>query len=141
VPTPSAYDYALIRVVPRVERQEFVNVGVVLSCPVHDFLESRIHLDPARLRALDPTLDLELIARHLRSFQVICRGGPEALAIGRLSPRERFHWLVAPRSTVIQTSPVHMGQCASPADALDHLMRTMVLPPLPRPAPPPAPSC
>jgi hypothetical protein len=141
VPTPSAYDYAVIRVVPRVERQEFVNVGVVLSCPLHDFLESRIHLDPARLRALDPTVDLELIARHLQSFQVICRGGPEALAIGRLSPRERFHWLVAPRSTVIQTSPVHMGQCASPADALDHLMRVMVLPPLPRPAPPPTPSC
>jgi hypothetical protein len=133
VPAPCSYDYAVIRVVPRVERGEFVNVGVIFSCPSRDFLEARIHLDPARLLALDATLDVEALEQHLQSIPVICTGGPPAQALGRLTPRERFHWLVAPRSAAIQVSPVHTGQCADPRATLDLLMRTMVLP---RGAPP-----
>jgi len=123
-----SYDYAVIRVVPRVEREEFINVGVIFSCPTHDFLEAQVYLDRARLQALDPSADVDAIERHLQSIPVICRGGPDAFAIGRLAPRERFHWLVAPRSTIIQTSAVHSGSCTDPALKLAQLMRTMVLP-------------
>ena len=129
MPARGSYDYAIIRVVPRVEREEFVNVGVILSCPALDFLEARIQLDAARLRALDPTLDVALIERHLASIPVVCRGGDAAGPIGALPARQRFHWLVAPRSTQIQTSPVHTGLCEEPAAALEHLLKTMVLPP------------
>jgi hypothetical protein len=129
VPARGSYDYAIIRVVPRVEREEFVNVGVILSCPAMDFLEARIHLEPTRLRALDPSLDIALIERHLASIPVVCRGGAEAGPIGALPARQRFHWLVAPRSTQIQTSPVHTGLCEGPAAALERLLKTMVLPP------------
>lgn len=124
----SPYDYAIVRVVPRVERQEFVNVGVILSCPARQFLEARIELDEARLLALYPTLDLEAIRANLASIPMICIGGPHAGTIGQLSQRERFHWLVAPRSTIIQTSPVHLGRCQEPAAALQHLLDTMVRP-------------
>jgi hypothetical protein len=129
VPALCSYDYAVIRIVPRVEREEFVNVGVILSCPARDFLDAQLSVDRARLRALDPALDLEAIAGYLQSIPVICRGGADAFAIGRLTPRERFHWLVAPRSTVIQTSAVHSGTCLDPKVQLEQLMRTMVLPP------------
>lgn len=120
------YDYAIVRVVPRVERGEFVNAGVIVSCPARDFLEARIELDEQRVRALDGNADIEMIRRNLASITAICRGGAQAGPIGTLSPRERFHWLVAPRSTVIQTSPVHLGRCSDPAAALEHLMKTMV---------------
>jgi hypothetical protein len=120
------YDYAVIRVVPRVEREEFVNVGVVLSCPPRGFLEARIEFDPGRLLALDPGLDMETIRAHLAAIPVICAGGPEAGAIGMLSQRERFHWLTAPRSAVIQFSPVHTGRCAAPDAVLARLLETMV---------------
>ncbi|MEO8754563.1 MAG: DUF3037 domain-containing protein [Casimicrobiaceae bacterium] len=126
MPNPSAYDYAVIRVVPRVEREEFVNAGVVVSCPERNFLEARIALDPARVAALDPTLDIESIRAHLAAIALICRGGEAAGPIGRLTPRERFHWLVAPRSAVIQLSPAHTGQCADPDALLARLMATMV---------------
>jgi hypothetical protein len=121
-----AYDYALIRVVPRVERGEFVNVGVVLSCKGGRFLEARIELDEARLRALDPGVDLETVRGHLAAFAAICAGGADAGPIGRLPARERFHWLVAPRSTMIQTSPVHSGRCAENAAMLERLLDTTV---------------
>ena len=121
-----SYDYAVIRVVPRVERGEFVNVGVILSCPTRDFLEARIELDESRLRALDPMLDLAAVRAHLAPIPLICRGGAEAGPIGRLPPRERFHWLTAPRSTIIQTSAAHAGRAADPAAALERLMDTMV---------------
>ena len=124
--TPSSYDYAIVRVVPRVEREEFINAGVILSCPAQDFLAARIELDERRLLALDPTVDLETVRANLASIPVVCAGGPAAGPIGKLSARERFHWLVAPRSTIIQTSPVHSGRCQDPAAALDHLVRTMV---------------
>jgi hypothetical protein len=130
VPTPHGYDYAVIRVVPRVEREEFANVGVILSCPSLDFLEARLHVDRARLAALDPTLDLDQVEQYLGVIPVICRGDAAAGPIGRLTQRQRFHWLVAPRSTVIQTSAVHGGLCAGdPAAVLAHLMQRMVLPP------------
>ena len=122
----ATYDYALIRVVPRVERGEFVNVGVVLSGKASGFLEARIELDEARLRALHPALDIDAIGGHLAAFAAICAGGSAAGPIGELSPRERFHWLTAPRSTVIQTSPVHTGRCADPSTMIERLLDSMV---------------
>lgn len=123
------YDYAAVRVVPKVEREEFVNVGVIVSCPARGFLEARIELDEQRLLALDPTLDIGSIRAHLATIPTICAGGPAAGPIGQLAQRERFHWLVAPRSTIIQTSPVHSGRCENPSAVLDHLLDAMVRPP------------
>ena len=120
------YDYAIIRVVPRVERGEMINVGVVLSCPAVEFLDAGVDVDEARLRALDETLDIEAIRAHLASIPAICRGGAEAGPIGSLPQRNRFHWLVSPRSTIIQMSPVHTGRTENPAAALEKLMDTMV---------------
>ena len=121
------YDYSVIRVAPRVDREEFINVGVILSCPDRQFLDARISLDETRLRGLFPEVDLEVIQAHLAAIPAICAGGEEAGPIGRLSQRERFHWLVAPRSTMIQPSPVHTGRCSDPAAALERLMQKMVL--------------
>jgi hypothetical protein len=126
VRTPSSYDYAIVRVVPRVEREEFINAGVILSCPAQDFLGARIELDERRLLALDPGVDIETVRANLASIPLVCAGGAAAGPIGKLTPRERFHWLVAPRSTIIQTSAVHSGRCLDPAAALDHLLKTMV---------------
>jgi Protein of unknown function (DUF3037) len=122
------YDYAIIRVVPKVEREEFVNAGVIISCPAREFLEARIELDEPRLIAIDPTLDVETIRAHLASIPIVCAGGEEAGPIGQLSQRERFRWLVSPRSTIIQTSPVHTGCCKDPAAVLERLLDTMVRP-------------
>ena len=106
-------------------REEPVNVGVIVSCPPESF-EARIELDQQRLMALDPTLDIETIRAHLATIPVICAGGDAAGVMGKVSQRERFHWLTAPRSTVIQTSPVHTGLCHDPAAVLEHLLDTMV---------------
>lgn len=125
-PAHDTYDYAVIRVVPRVEREEFVNVGAVVSCPARGFLEARIELDPSRVLALDPAADIETIRAHLEAIAVICRGGPAAGPIGALSPRERFRWLTAPRSTVIQFSAAHTGRCEDPDALLARLLETMV---------------
>ena len=122
------YDYAIIRVIPRVEREEFVNVGVIVSCPAKGFLEARLQLDEQRLRALDATLDIATVRDHLAAIPTMCAGGERAGPIGQLSQRERFHWLVAPRSTVIQISPVHTGCCKDPTAVLEHLLDTMVRP-------------
>ena len=127
------YDYAIIRVVPRVERGEFVNAGAIVSCPQQRFLEARIELDKQRLRALDSHVDMESVRAHLESITRICAGGAAAGPIGQLSQRERFHWLVAPRSALIQTSPVHTGRCGDPATLLEHLIEVMVRPPHPLP--------
>jgi DUF3037 family protein len=120
------YDYAVVRVVPRVERGEFVNAGIILSCDLERILLASIELDEAALLAIDSRADLDLVRSVLQSITVICVGGEAAGDIGKLSARERFHWLVAPRSTIVQTSPVHTGQCADPPAALNHLMQTMV---------------
>ena len=125
----NSYDYAVIRVVPRVERQEFVNAGVILWCRDQEFIETRIELDEARLRALDASIDIEAVRRDLQSFAIICAGGPDSGPIGRLPKRERFDWLVAPRSTIIQTSPVHTGRCTDPTSTMERLLDTMVRPP------------
>jgi hypothetical protein len=125
----ATYDYAIIRVIPRVEREEFVNVGVIVSCPAQGFLEARIALDEQRLLALDTTLDIATVRDHLAAIPTICAGGEQAGPIGQLSQRERFHWLVAPRSTIIQTSPVHTGCCKNHTAVLEHLLDTMVRPP------------
>jgi len=122
------YDYAIIRVVPKVEREEFINVGVIVSCPARKFLDARIELDEERLRMLDPTVDIELIRHHLDTVPAICAGGAAAGPIGQLSQRQRFYWLTAPRSAIIQSSPVHTGCCQNPADVLEHLLNTMVRP-------------
>ncbi len=126
MPARSSFDYAVIRVVPRVERGEQVNAGVILFCLEKDFLQARVEVDEPRLRALWPEIDLELVRQHLESIPKICAGSPEAGPIARLSLRERFHWLVAPRSTMIQVSPVHAGLCEPPEQALDELFRQMV---------------
>jgi hypothetical protein len=126
VPTEYTYDYAIVRIVPRVERGEQINVGVILSCVDVEFLEARIEVDPARLLALDPALDLDAIRAGLATIPAVCAGGPGAGAIGELPQRGRFRWLVSPRSTVIQMSPVHTGRTTDPAGALEHLLDTMV---------------
>jgi DUF3037 family protein len=128
VPDLCTYDYAIIRVVPKVEREEFVNVGVIVSCPAKGFLEARIELDEQRLKALDATLDIESIRPHLTSIVAICAGGENSGPIGQLSQRERFHWLTAPRSTTIQTSPVHTGHTTNPVSVLEHLLESSVRP-------------
>jgi hypothetical protein len=120
------YDYAVVRVVPRVERGEFVNAGIVLSCDVERILEAAIELDERALLAIDPHVDMEVVKSALAAILRICAGGEAAGDIGKLSARERFHWLVAPKSTIVQTSPVHTGQCADTDAALAHLMQTMV---------------
>ena len=122
----ATYDYAVIRVVPRVERAEFVNVGIILWCQDETFLEARIELDEGRLLALAPDLDIAAVRAHLATIPAICAGGDGAGPIGKLSRRERFDWLTAPRSTMIQTSPVHAGRCTDPRAAIEHLLDRMV---------------
>jgi hypothetical protein len=126
VPALSSFDYAILRVVPRVERGEFVNAGVILFCLERDFLQARVELDASRLRALWPEADIELVRQHLEAVPRICAGSPDAGPIARLSQRERFHWLVSPRSTIIQVSPVHSGLCETPERALNDLFHRMV---------------
>ncbi|HEY2397209.1 MAG TPA: DUF3037 domain-containing protein [Rudaea sp.] len=122
----ATYDYAVIRVVPRVDRAEFVNAGIIVACQDNGMLEARIELDEARLIALDPHVDLPTVRAHLATIPAICAGGAGAGSLGALSRRERFDWLTAPRSTLIQTSPVHTGRCSDATAVLDHLMQTMV---------------
>ena len=138
MPDPCTYDYAIVRVVPRVERGEFVNVGAIVSSDAAGYLAARFAVDEARLLSLDPTLDLKTVQTALDAIAAICAGGALAGALGRLSLRERFHWLVAPRSTIIQTSAVHTGRCDDLESALDHLLGRMVRPLLPA-SPPPSP--
>lgn len=120
------YDYAIVRVVPKVERGEFLNAGVILFCLVCDYLAARIELDEPRLLALSPDVDIESVRANLATVPLVCAGGEAAGPVGRLSQKERFHWLVAPRSTVVQTSPVHSGLTRNPDTLLEHLMNTMV---------------
>jgi hypothetical protein len=120
------YDYAIVRVVPRVDRGERINVGVILSCADNDFLDARIEVDEALIRAIDPAVDMDAVRSNLAVIPVVCKGGPDAGPIGALPSRGRFRWLVAPRSTVIQPSEVHTGRTADPAACLEHLMARVV---------------
>jgi Protein of unknown function (DUF3037) len=123
------FEYAILRVVPRVERGEFINAGVVLYCQEDGFLDARVYLDPDRLMALDPGADLEAVRAHLEAVRPVCAGSPEAGSVGRLPLGERFGWLVAPRSTVVQPSPVHTGLTDDPEAELERLLGRMVLQP------------
>ncbi len=120
------YDYAIVRVVPRVERGEFLNAGIIISCDVERILQARIELDDKALFALDADVDIDFVRAALASIPAICAGGSNAGPLAKLSARERFHWLVSPKSTVVQTSPVHTGQCHDCGAALEHLMNRMI---------------
>ena len=127
-PGREPFQYAVVRVVPRVERGECFNAGVVLLCRPRRFLAARVALDERRLAALAPDLEPEAVRPHLDALVRIAAGDPDAGPIAHLSPGERFHWLVAPSSTIIQPSPVHTGLCDDPAAMLDHLFETLVAP-------------
>jgi hypothetical protein len=121
-----SFNYAVVRVVPHIEREEFMNVGVILSCQATNFLDAAFEVDASRLAAFAPGLDAGELQAHLEAIRLICEGGKNGGAIGRLPRRARFDWLVAPRSTIVQTSAVHAGLCADPRLALNHLLRKMV---------------
>jgi hypothetical protein len=126
VPETASFDYAILRVVPRVERQEFINAGVVVFCRERRYLDARIHLDENRLRALWPATDVELVRQHLEAVPLICAGDPSGGPIARLSQSERFLWLSAPRSTILQPSPVHTGVLEQTEGLLDRLARQVL---------------
>ncbi len=123
MPEPCSYDYAVIRVVPDVTRQEFINAGIILFCRTRRFLAAQVQLDAQRLRALAPAIDLDAVQRQLDLLPAICAGeGP----VGGLGQAEAFHWIVAPHSTVIQCSPVHSGITHDPAGEMARLMASLV---------------
>lgn len=126
MPATSSYDYAIIRVVPFVERGECINIGVIVFCRTQRFLDMLVHFDEQRLRAFAPTLDLGFVQRQVETLVQVCHGGDGSGPIGQLSQAERFHWLVSPRSTVIQVSPVHCGVCSDPASRLRRLLEELV---------------
>lgn len=126
MPVHSSFDYAIVRVVPHVERGEFVNVGVILFCRTRRYLEAKIELDRRRVLAIAPQLDLDEVTEHLSVIPRVAAGGKAAGPIGQLPLADRFHWLVAPRSAMIQISPVHCGRCADPATTLERLMDQLV---------------
>lgn len=121
------FEYAVIRIVPRVEREEFLNVGIILYCAKQRFLEVRYTLDGTRLSALSPDLDIAEMESNLIAFQRICEGGKTAGPIGLLDPASRFRWLTAARSTVLQTSKVHPGLCDNAMETLNKLHAQLVL--------------
>lgn len=121
-----SFEYAIVRIVPRVERGEFINVGVIVFCLTKKFLACRLELNEDRLLALWPGLEIEPLRQHISGFSDVCAGLNGAGPIAALTQRERFHWLVAPRSTSIQISPVHSGLCDEPEDALTELFSRLV---------------
>lgn len=121
-----AFDYVSVQIVPRVERDERLNIGVILFCPAAAFLGCRFARQAAGLAAIAPDLDLAAVDHQVQAVQAVCAGEPDAGAIARLSPSERFHWLSAPRSTVVQPSAAHVGLCEDPRVALESLFQAMV---------------
>jgi hypothetical protein len=128
VPEPSPFAYAIVRVVPDVERGERINVGVVLFCRQRDFLGALIALDESRLRALAPDVRAEEVGAHLAALVRVAEGDPQAGPIAAMAQSERFGWLVAPSSTIIQTSEVHTGLCRDPGETLGALFARLVAP-------------
>jgi hypothetical protein len=122
----SSFDYATLRIVPCAERGEFVNAGVVMHCPERAYLGCRVKVDEDRLRAMWPELDVEVVREHLEAMSRVAAGDEGAGPIARLSRRERFHWLVAPRSTMIQVSPVHSGMCLDAEATMKELVRRLL---------------
>jgi hypothetical protein len=120
------FEYAVIRVVPKVEREEFLNVGVILYCSDEKFLNCMIEFDEARLSAFSPTIDIQELKEHITSFKKICAGGKAAGDIGQLSMAERFRWLTSTRSTMLQSSKVHPGLCTNAAGMLASLHKQLV---------------
>ncbi len=127
MPDHDSYDYAIVRVMPHVERGECINIGVLLFCRTRSFLDTRTYMDTPRLLALAPDLDLDAVQHQLDLIVQVCKGMHETGTIGQMSPSERFHWLVSPRSTIIQTSPVHCGLCSEPRVALEGLFQRLVM--------------
>lgn len=126
MPAPLAFDYAIIRVVPRVDRAEFINAGAILYCHAARYLKAQVDLDAARLSALYPDANVKLVRNHLNALCRVCRGDNDAGPVAALNLSQRFHWLAAPRSTIIQTSPVHTGRTEDLDAVLAHLMATVV---------------
>jgi DUF3037 family protein len=122
----AVFEYVIVRVVPRIERDEFINVGVVVYAPTRAFLDCRVELDRVRLHAIDLAADAEAIDCHLQAFVAVCRGAPGGGPIAALPLRERYHWLVAPRSATLQTSPVHGGRAEDLTVALERLFESLV---------------
>ena len=120
------YEYAVIRVVPQVEREEFLNAGVILYCPGQRFLQTLYEVNEARLHAVDSRLDLEEVRARLYAFEQVCAGREQGGPIGRLPIASRFRWLTASRSTIVQSSPVHPGLCADPLKTLERLFKQLV---------------
>ena len=123
---PHLFEYAVIRVVPHVEREEFLNIGVILYCQAEKFLSCMTAIDEARLSVLCDGLDFDDIRNHVRSFERVCAGGKDAGPIGKLGTAERFRWLTAAKSTILQTSQVHPGLCTNASEKLTSLYRQMV---------------
>jgi hypothetical protein len=121
-----SFEYAVIRVVPKVEREEFMNVGVIVYCQSLSFLDAIFTLDEERLRVLSPGLDMIEIRKHLTAFCNICKGGTDSGPIGRLDIGSRFRWLTATRSTVMQCSKVHPGLSSDPQQTLENLHKRLV---------------
>lgn len=132
VPSREVFQYAILRVVPSLPRGEALNVGVVVHSRRWRFLAARTHVDRARLAALDPALDLDALQRHLRAVERIAAGDPEAGAVAQLDRSDRFGWLTAPSSSLVQPSPVHTGLCDDPQRMLERLAAELVDPPPPR---------
>ncbi len=124
--TAEPFQYAVVRVVPRVEREEFINAGVIVFCRACGYLAARTALDVERLRAIDPQADPEAIDAQLAAITMIAAGDPDAGPLAALPQSERFHWLAAPASTVVQTSQTHSGICVDPAQTLEHLFARLV---------------
>jgi len=126
MPEKHLFEYAVIRVVPRVEREEFMNVGVIVYCPGQGFLQTMYELPEDRLRAFTSELDGSELRDRLRAFERICAGRSEGGPIGHLPLAARFRWLTATRSTVVQTSPVHPGMCTDARETLERLFSQLV---------------
>ncbi|MEJ5091820.1 DUF3037 domain-containing protein [Sphingobacterium faecium] len=127
MPENTLYEYAVVRLVPRVEREEFINVGIALYCRKYRFANVLFEIDEARVRALCPDIDMDMIQSHLESFVKICTGAQDGGKLAALDQTERFRWLTANRSTVIQCSAVHPGLCVDPAETLKLLFDKLVL--------------
>lgn len=127
MPELHLFEYAVIRIVPRVEREEFLNAGVILYCEAQKFLKVKFTLDTQRLWSLCSDIDIATLEQNLLSFERICKGSTNAGPIGKLTIRERFRWLTATRSTVMQTSKAHPGFCKDAAEKLDQLFTQLVL--------------
>ena len=126
MPEKHLFEYAVLRIVPKVEREEFLNTGVILYCPKQKFLRVKLHFDEARITAFAPTLAIEALKENLMALERICQGSSDGGPIAKLEPAARFRWLTATRSTVLQSSKIHPGLCDDPDAALERLFASVV---------------